>query len=161
MAAIHWADTKGVHILSTAADPVAKGGVAATKKSGEDKITVATSPIQLLYSEHMQGVDVHDEIWSTYPCAIATKKWWHRLLFFLMDTASTNAYILHSEGLKATGKKPITHKKFQMTVAIELMEIPPSQLDDNGDVILVEPSSEVATRVAQRLAQKPRCSPQN
>lgn len=96
IAAIHWMDTKGVHFLSTAADPMVTGGVSVLRCKNGEKEAVPTSPIQLCYSEHMRGVDVGDQLRGTYCSQISTKKWWHRVFFFCLDTAFVNAYICTS-----------------------------------------------------------------
>jgi len=60
MAAIHWQGTKGAHFLSTAKDHVVEGGASIFCNKGAQCIAIPTSPIQLAYFQHMQGVDVSD-----------------------------------------------------------------------------------------------------
>lgn len=124
MAAIHWQDTKGVHFLSTAADPMIKGGVVTHRISGHARAEVNTSPIQILYSQYMGGVDVGDQLRYYYSTQIATKKWWHRVYFFCLDTCITNAYIMHKGTCARLGVKALNHKDFQMCTAYALMAQP-------------------------------------
>jgi hypothetical protein len=66
MAAVHWMDTKGVHFLSTAANPVTMYGVQVVRNSQGEKKEVPTSPIQLLYVGTMRGVDTQDQLRTSF-----------------------------------------------------------------------------------------------
>ena len=61
------------------------------------------------YSKYMRGVDLFDARQKTYLCSRKSKKWWHRLFYFLVDGATANAYILYKE---TPGTKRFTQKKF-------------------------------------------------
>lgn len=113
-----------------------------------------------MYTKYMRGVDVHDQIRSTYPCDTATKKWSHCLFFFLMDTAFTNACLLHFEGLKALGKKEVSHKEFQMEVAMDLMGIPKGAHDISTSTSHTQLALKVAARVATPWSRNPQGVPQ-
>jgi hypothetical protein len=124
MAAVHWYDTKGVHFLSTAADPVELYGVTTLRRQGGCAIDVPTSPIQLLYTENMRGVDTQDQYRAAFSTQIFTKKWWHRMYFFGFDSALTNTFIIHKTICISRGQKFMEHGKFQLAVAQALMERP-------------------------------------
>lgn len=121
MAAIHWQDTKGVSFLSTAADPYVTGGITCRRNSGDKHYDVPTSPIQIMYSRYMRGVDVSDQLRVSYSTQKRTMKWWHRVFFFLFDTTLTNAYLLYRDYYQRKEEKAMEHHDFQMSIAYALM----------------------------------------
>ena len=127
MAAIHWQDTKGVSFLSTAADPMVRGGTTTTRHTSRGKSEIPTSPIQKLYSSTMRGVDTQDQLRASYTTQIFTKKWWHRLFFFGLDSATTNAYLRYKHICAEAGQKAMDHEKFMLVLAHGLMECPLSE----------------------------------
>jgi hypothetical protein len=74
MAAVHWSDTKGVHFLSTAADPVQLYGVKTMRRQGGSAVAMPTFPIQIMYAENMRGVDTQDQYRAGFSTQIFTKK---------------------------------------------------------------------------------------
>ena len=54
---------------------------------------------------------------KTHSCNRKAKKWWLRLFYFLLDMATTNAYIIHKESTTIK----LTQKEFIMAVAERLM----------------------------------------
>ena len=64
MAAIHWYDTKGIHFLSSAVNPVQQYGVTTKRQQRGAAVDVPTSPIQLVYAENMCDVDTQDQYMS-------------------------------------------------------------------------------------------------
>lgn len=68
-AAVHWSDTKGVMFLSTAEDPIAQECETKRNKDGAN-VSVFSIPVQLMYSENMKVVDVHDQMRQSCSCSI-------------------------------------------------------------------------------------------
>ena len=124
MSAIHWQDTKGVSFLSSAADPMVHGGTTATRHHSGGKSEIPTSPIQKLYSAMMRGVDTQDQLRASYTTQIFTKKWWHRLFFFGLDSATTNSYLRYKNICTDLGEKPMDHERYMLAVAHGLMGCP-------------------------------------
>lgn len=122
MSAVYWSDCKGVLFMSTAVDPYTKKCEVTRNFNAGQKITLPCSPQQLAYSKNMRGVDVQDQLRGSYTVGIPTKKWWHRLFFFGLDTTLTNAYLLYKHWCKNYGKTPMSHKDFQLAIAAALME---------------------------------------
>ena len=48
------------------------------------------------YNQFMGGVDRSDQLLSYYGFADRTVKWWRRAVFYLLDMAVVNAYVLHT-----------------------------------------------------------------
>jgi hypothetical protein len=124
LAAIHWQDTKGVYFLSSAADPMKRHGMLVKRTTSGVRVNVSTSPVQEMYSKYMRGVDTQDQLRGSYTTQIFTKKWWHRIIFFLSDTTWTNAYIMYSNMSTMAGVHPMSHYDFQLIVAMDLMGQP-------------------------------------
>lgn len=113
MSVVYWSDCKGVLFLSTAIDPYSRGcSVTRHVRVGEASLTLPCSPQQLVYSKNMRGVDVQDQLRGSYTVGIPTKKWWHRLFFFCLDTALTNAYIIYKLWCVEHTLTPLSHKDF-------------------------------------------------
>jgi hypothetical protein len=124
IAVVHWTDTKPVCFLSTIADPVEVGGVSTVRKQGSKRTSIPTLPMHVLYSRHMWGVDVSDQLRATHSTAIATRKWYMRIYFFLLDTTITNAYQVYRERCGALRVEAMDHGEFQLSLAYELMGAP-------------------------------------
>ena len=58
MAIVHWYDTKGVHFLNSGTDPIQMYEVTTKRRQEGAVVDVPTCPIQLMYAENMQGVDI-------------------------------------------------------------------------------------------------------
>jgi hypothetical protein len=127
MACVHWNDYKGVMFLSTKVDPVASD-TTVRRHSGQKKLEVPTSPMQILYIHNMLGVDMQDQLRGSYPATIPTKKWWHRVYWFGIDTTLTNSFITYHTCCLAAGIRPMAHDDFQLSVAYSLMEWEPRSL---------------------------------
>ena len=69
----------------------------------------------------MRDVDTQDQRRASYSTQIFTKKWWHRVYFFLLDAALTNAFIMHKHLYSTIGQKSLDHKSFQLQVAHALI----------------------------------------
>ncbi|GFR87116.1 PiggyBac transposable element-derived protein 4-like [Elysia marginata] len=57
------------------------------------------------YNKHMGGVDRHDHLRSNYTIQRPGHRWWKYFVWFLMDVALVNAYILY----KTLKDKKISH----------------------------------------------------
>jgi hypothetical protein len=125
----------GVFFLSTSEDPMVQGGTTILWNIGQLRLPLSTSSIQVSYSENMHGIDVSDQLRDSYSCEIATKKWWHRVYFFARDTSLINSYVLYRESCFAASVRPMTHLRFQMVVAYELMGLPVPSLANRTNVV--------------------------
>jgi hypothetical protein len=70
----------------------------------------------------MRVVDVVDQIRGSFSCQVRSHKWWHRLLFFLIDTTIGNSHVAYKEICASLGKVPIDHMAFQEALAKETCE---------------------------------------
>lgn len=121
MAACVWFDGCPVFLLSTSSDPMASGCTCLRWVGGE-RLPYPTSPMQVEYQEMMRGVDVVDQCCVEYTAQIISHKWWHRLLFFILDTSLGNAYVLYkahwlSRRSRRPRRKPMSRSKFHYDIA--------------------------------------------
>lgn len=121
IAAIHWTDSKGVSMLSTGEDPVVRGSKV-NRWSGSKQVSVKASPIVKSYNKNMRGVDIVDQMRGSYTCMLATKKWWHRILWFCFDTSLVNTYVTYKEHCQKYGTIVLDHLSCQESVAMALIK---------------------------------------
>lgn len=80
----------------------------------------------LLYTPSIQrtcrGLDVANQLRGSFSCQNRSHKWWHRLFFFLLGTTVVNAYIQYMESSAWLARKPMTHLKFTLPMALTLVD---------------------------------------
>lgn len=93
IAAIKWMDTKPVTVLTSAFDPAATENVSRRLKNGSE--TTISRPLAVKkYTEIMGGVDRFDQYRAKYMIGRKSKKWWHSIMYYYIDVAIINAFIL-------------------------------------------------------------------
>ena len=123
MATVHWSDMKGVHFLSIHIDPVQQYSVQVERTLGGKKVLIPTSLIQIMYVANICGVDMQDQVHTTYSTQMNTKKWWHRLFFFALDATFAHS-LKYKHMCLSRGLKLMSHLAFQIEVCQFFMEIP-------------------------------------
>ena len=111
-----WMDKIPVHIINSISNPNSMTNVKRTAKDGSRLIIPCPESIKL-YNAYMGGVDLFDFRRKTYSCSRKSKKWWLRLFYFLVDMATTNAYIIYKEQRNVK----LTQKDFILQVADRLI----------------------------------------
>jgi len=115
-----WVDRKHVLLLSSFHTPLPPPGedwpTVPRRRGGEEK-QVVTSPVLKGYIEFMRGVDVHDQMRGAYTSQVRSPKWWHRVFFFLLDTAVLNSYILYKAMSERLVQNAIPRVDFQLLLA--------------------------------------------
>ncbi|KFM69276.1 PiggyBac transposable element-derived protein 4, partial [Stegodyphus mimosarum] len=80
-------DNKPVTIFTTVNSPSTTATVRRKNKDGS--ITHVSCPTAIAtYNEIMEGVDHFDQLRERYEIGRRSRKWWHRILYFLIDLAS-------------------------------------------------------------------------
>lgn len=96
LVAIKWRDKRSVHLLSNFHDPNDFTEVPRKDKTGV--IENVPCPVLLTdYNKNMNFVDKFDQNLNVYKVDRKSKKWWHRIFFYLFDAAIVNAYVLYKE----------------------------------------------------------------
>jgi hypothetical protein len=90
-----WMDKKPVNLLSTCAD--AKKSNTVQRRTGSELQDVACPEVLTLYLRYMRGVDVFAQRQSYNKIGRRSRKWFYSLVWFLVDVAIHNAYILYQQ----------------------------------------------------------------
>jgi hypothetical protein len=117
VACVVWKDKRLVILISTHAVPVQPPYthpdllVKVPRHNGAVRDAIYTSPIHFEYTTYMHGVDVADQLRVSYSCQTRSHKWWHQVLFFLIDTTVVNMYIIYLSLLRRqrVPSRPMTH----------------------------------------------------
>ncbi|XP_062615302.1 piggyBac transposable element-derived protein 4-like [Saccostrea cucullata] len=74
------------------------------------------------YNQYMNGVDLHDQMRKKYACGRPSKKYWKYILWFILNCARVNAYILFKESsTRVLRRKRYTHYDFVVELAESLI----------------------------------------
>jgi hypothetical protein len=102
--AVGWLDNKVVNFISTADTTTVK---TVKRRVTDSKVEVAAPEIIANYNKYMGGVDQHDRLWSSFSLGKAHKfkKYYIKLLLFVMDVAFTNSWVYYSLANPEDAKK--------------------------------------------------------
>ena len=112
-----WQDKKAVSFINTIFHVTDECQVKRKNKDGSQALIPCPRAVKE-YNSSMGGVDTADAKRKTYSCSRRSKKWWHRLFYFLLDICTVNAHIVQSETPHQTN---LTQKEFRLELARELM----------------------------------------
>jgi hypothetical protein len=116
MLAIGWLDNKPVHFVSTVDTSEI---VHVQRKCGSEKLDVSAPMAVTNYNKYMGGINHHDRLCST--CFLCKrhkfKKYYVKLLLFLVDIRSTNAWVYYKLCNEDTCKKEGARADFFQVIA--------------------------------------------
>jgi len=95
LVATSWMDKKPVNLLSTCAD--AQQGTSIERRTGSELVEVRCPAVLPLYLRYMRGVDVFAQRQSYNKIGRRSRKWFYSLVWFLLDVAIHNAFILYQQ----------------------------------------------------------------
>lgn len=113
VAATKWMDKKPVCMLSTAHNPKDTTTVKRRNKDGTT-VLVPCPKVVSEYNAKMGGVDRYDQLRERYQIGRRSVKWWHRLMYFLIDTSIVNSYVMWKHS------KPDRQHKDQLSFRLRL-----------------------------------------
>jgi len=93
VAAIKWQDKRPVTMLSTGFNPTETVQTQRTNKDGTKSVFSCPTAVAK-YNAIMGGVDRFDQLQGCYAIGRRSVKWWHRILYYLIDLAVVNSFIL-------------------------------------------------------------------
>lgn len=124
---VKWMDTREVSVCSTIHAAYTGDAVQRLVKSKQGlwsrKSVPCPKPV-MEYNKHMGGVDLSDQLIQYYTAQHKTVKWYKKLFLHFLDTAATNAYLLHKEIMQTTQKNSMTHKQFIEELTAQLCGVP-------------------------------------
>jgi hypothetical protein len=86
-------DKKPVNLISSRHDPTQQSSI--PRREGREQINVSCPPVLTLYTKHLRGVDVFSQRQSYNKIGRRSKKYFYSLIWFFMDVAIHNAFILY------------------------------------------------------------------
>ena len=100
-----------------------------TTRKYVQSVEIRTIPRGLaLYNNNMGGVDLAGQLASYYRIWLRSRKWWHPVLWWLLNQCITQAWIVHREVLNSINhpqRQPYEHWEFQRKFAEELVKLDP------------------------------------
>ena len=112
-----WKDNKALAFINTVRPPDSFTTVNRKNKDGTRRQVPCPESVKS-YNKFMGGVDLADARRKTYTCSCRSKKWWHRIFYYLVDTAVVNSFILFNEGSHYAKR---TQKEFVIELTEQLM----------------------------------------
>lgn len=118
--AVKWHDSCAVHLLSTFASANPTISVQRWDKKKKEAVQVTCPSVVQAYNKSMGGVDLLDSLIALYRTKVRSRKWYHKIVFHLMDFTLVNAWLLYHRDCKDCGvpKKDVySLLKFKAEVA--------------------------------------------
>jgi len=96
LGALVWKDRRLVYLLTTHTSPA---NITTVERRSEDgSIVLRSIPTAIAdYNQHKSGVDTIDQLHANYSIGRKSKKWWPRLVWWLIDMCIINAYSLYQQ----------------------------------------------------------------
>ena len=105
MAATVWMDSRPVAVLSTTASPVLMSSDISRRLKDGTVVSVPRPQSVGQYQSFFRGVDIFDQFRAKYSVGRPSKKWWKYVLFFLINTAIIDAFLIMKESVSFQKKK--------------------------------------------------------
>ena len=122
---VKWFDNKGVTLLSSFAHSLPTHTVQRYNKTEKKVVDVVQPNIVNLYNKNMGGVDLADCLLSLYRIPVRSKKYYHRLIFHMIDMSINQAWLLYRRDYddnKIPQEKRHSLLTFRMSVSESLIK---------------------------------------
>jgi hypothetical protein len=117
LGALVWKDRRLVYLLTTHTSPASTSTV--QRKSNDGTTIERSVPTAVAdYNQHKSGVDTLDQLHANYSIGRKSKKWWPRLVWWLIDMCIINAYSLYQQQQQVR----ISQLQFRQQLMQELVE---------------------------------------
>ena len=113
-----WRDSKVFTVMATNCQPGERGTVLRRQRDGS-QMSLPCPAAVISYNAYMGGVDRGDQLRGYYSCQSRSRKFYKYIFYFLLDTAITNAYILHTRYTESPTCKHV--KDFRVDLAKSLI----------------------------------------
>ena len=117
LSTVVWQDKRQVSTLSTIHNPAETAPIRRKGKDGTQKTLRCPTAI-ISHNQNMAGVDKGHQLQCYYRLRLKYMNNYKNILFFLLGTAITNAFILYS---KFTTSPTLTMKEFRLALAEQLI----------------------------------------
>ena len=117
--AIKWMGNKEVTLLSTSYSPKDVSEVNRRAKDGSQN--AVSCPLAIAeYNRIMGGVDRFDQLRERYTVGRRSIKWWHRILYWLIDLAVVNSFIMYKANKREQEQSRIDQLGFRLQLTRQL-----------------------------------------
>lgn len=120
---VKWYDNKGVTLISSFAEAKPVDDATRFDRANKRNIKITRPFMVKTYNENMGGVDLADCLLSLYRIPIRSHKYYHRLIFHMLDMVMNNAWLLYRRDYQEKGittEKRHTLLSFRMSVSESL-----------------------------------------
>ncbi|XP_064099370.1 piggyBac transposable element-derived protein 3-like [Macrobrachium nipponense] len=124
LTAVKWLDNKGVTLLSTLADSQPTHTAQCFDKKIRKVIEIPQLNIVKLYNKNMGGIDLADRLLLLYRIPVISKKYYHTLIFHMIDMCINQAWLLYRRDYETAGlsqEKKHSLLSFRMSVSESLI----------------------------------------
>ena len=121
---VKWCDNKIVHLVSTFAKAHPVKNVSRYERKLSQRIDIPCPDIVQKYNQAMGGVDLADCLIALYRINIRSKKYYHRIIFHMIDMVLVNSWLLYKRDalhLQLPKSEVIPLAYFKIRVAFSLM----------------------------------------
>nr|XP_033947791.1 piggyBac transposable element-derived protein 2-like [Pseudochaenichthys georgianus] len=115
--AVKWHDNRAVHLLSTFASANPTISVQRWDKKKKETVQVTCPSVVHVYNKSMGGVDILDSLIALYRTKIRSRKWYHKIVFHMMDFTLVNEWLLSRKDCGIPKKEVYSLLKFKAEVA--------------------------------------------
>ena len=148
-----WKDNKAVAFINTVTPPDSFTTINRKNKDGTRSQVPCPESVKS-YNKFMGGVNLADARRKTCTCSRRSKKWWHRIFYYLLDTAVVNSFILLNESSHCAKR---TQKEFIIELAEQLMSQHNSQKRPAKPSGSILPSAKCANQYPERSEKCRQC----
>ena len=126
LAAVKWVDTRSVCLLSSflQANPLEK--CKRFDKEKKTNVEINQPKCIKLYNKNMGGVDLADQLIALYRISFRVRKYYHKLLFHLLDMSVVNTWLLYRRDAKKlllTINKQHSLLQFKISIVDSLLKV--------------------------------------
>ena len=102
LVALRWKDSKVVMLLTNCMDPSKLTSVERRQKGTSERLKVPCPAIIKEYNSHMNGVDIHDQLKTSYEIDRKSRfRYYLRIFFDLKDSVVVNAHVIYKKKVNA------------------------------------------------------------
>lgn len=120
--AVAWRDSQVAQFMSNWHDP-REESCGLRRESGYSGRRLISAPkLASDYNAYMGGVDQLDSLRGSCTCALKSKKWWHSLLWWMLDSSMVNAYQVYKFEEEQARRRPLARVDFIFACVNELIK---------------------------------------
>ena len=117
-----WRDSQVAQFMSNWHDPREESNVLRRESGYSGRRSISAPKLASDYNAYMGGVDQLDSLRGSCTCALKSKKWWHSLLWWMLDSSMVNAYKVYKFEEEQARRRPLARVDFIFACVNELIK---------------------------------------